>query len=122
MPKILEEYRRKTVKTITTPNGLTVKVRVLTSTIPFLKLVKKYGLEKPEQLDPLELAERSEKLQHELFKENVLEPKIDRDLGFDEIFAEDKAEIFNAILGGTYFRKSPSLDSEKSSSSRSSSS
>ncbi len=101
----LEEYRKLLTKTFTTKKGLNVKVKVLTSAIPFMKLIKKYGLENPEKLEPVEVAEKTNQLYHELFKNYLLEPRIDQDIGFDEIFDEDKLEIFQAIVGElTFFR------------------
>ena len=111
----LEEYRKRLVKTFVTRNGLNVKVKVLTSTIPFLKTVKRLGLEKPETLDLVELAEKTENLYHELFKEYLLEPKIDVDLKFEEMLEEDKIEIFQAIVGElTFFRLPAKPDSIQS--------
>jgi len=93
----LEEYRGKLVKTIVTPNGLTVKVKVMVDSLPFLELSRKHGLENPYELEPLDLAKRVRSLQRELFKEYVLSPKIDEELSFNEIFEEDRVAIFQVI-------------------------
>ncbi|MGP3667601.1 MAG: hypothetical protein ACKD6N_03585 [Candidatus Bathyarchaeota archaeon] len=105
----LEDYRRKTVKIVNTPNGLTVKVRVLTDSIPFLELSRKHGLEKPYELETLELAKRVRELMKELFQEYVLEPKIPSEIGFDEIFEEDRAVIFQAIVEKLSFFRQPAF-------------
>ncbi len=111
----LENYRKRLTKTFVTKNGLLVKVKVLTSTLPFLKIVRKLGLEKPENLDAVELMEKTENLYHELFKEYLLEPKIDVNLKFDELLETDKIEIFQAIVGElTFFRQPTKPNSSQS--------
>lgn len=103
--KSLSEYRRGLTKTIVTRSGLEFKVRLLTSPLTYLRLAKKYGLDRNvEDMDSVELAERADLLLRELLQAHVLEPRIvdnpqrENEIGFDELFDEDKTEIFNAIV------------------------
>ena len=104
----IEEYKRKKFKTFITGEGLKVTVKVLTSPLPFVKLLKKHGLEKPEKLSPEELLEKSEAFQKELFEKYMVSPKIGEELAYEDIFDVDRAEIQNVICEKLqWFRQQP---------------
>ena len=104
----IEEYKRKKFKTFITGEGLKVTVKVLTSPLPFVKLLKKHGLEKPEKLSPEELLEKSEAFQKELFEKYMVSPKIGEEIDFEDIFDVDRAEIQNAICEKLQWFRLPS--------------
>ena len=110
----IEEYKRKKFKTFITGEGLKVTVKVLTSPLPFVKLLKKHGLEKPENLAAEELLEKSEAFQKELFEKYVVSPKIGEELAYEDIFDVDRAEIQNAIVEKLqWFRFQPTRTIQK---------
>ena len=104
----IEEYKRKKFKTFTTSEGLKVTVKVLTSPLPLVKLIRKHGLDKTEKMDNVELLEKSEAFQKELFEKYMVSPKIGEEIDFEDIFDVDRAEIQNAICEKLQWFRLPS--------------
>jgi len=94
----LEEYRRSLLRRVKTSSGLVFHVKLLASALPFLKAARKHGLLEGERLDPLELAERTDRLLHEILSRQVVKPRIGVDLEWEEISDEDKLELFRTVV------------------------
>jgi len=112
----VKEWRESLVRTVEAPSGLTYQVRLLTSPLPFLRLLRKHGLEGvgEAQAESLDVAEKSDALLRDLFAEYVLNPKVaegggaegEERLAFSEMLEEDKAVLFNAIAEKFRFLRS----------------
>ena len=102
-----EDYRRKTVKSVTLSNGVTFKIREI-SARKLINLLEKYGL----TLTDLQTVNATSqkflevlKLQDTLLMEYVVEPKIvenpknQDELGIEEISISDAAELIGYITG-----------------------
>ena len=102
-----EDYRRKTVKSVTLSNGVTFKIREI-SARKLIGLLEKHGL----SLIDLQTVNATSqkflevlKLQDTLLMEYVVEPKIvenpknQDELGIEEISISDAAELIGYITG-----------------------
>jgi len=102
-----EDYRRKTVKSVTLSNGVTFKIREI-SARKLINLLEKHGL----SLTDLQTVNATSKkflevlkLQDALLMEYVVEPKIvekpknQDELGIEEISISDAAELIGYITG-----------------------
>jgi hypothetical protein len=118
----LDEYKKKHLRTFTTSGGLKVTVKPITSPIQLLKLTKVFeeaGVKPGEPpKDPEKFWQTLEPVMRELFRECVVEPKIE-DEDFDILLFTDKMEIYTQILGElASFRPPPLPPAQKPTSDR----